>query len=102
MLSQLDPATELRQPTYPEPNLPSRLYFDLSNGLSTNRDLEGVLAADLDEAIMEAQAIIGEMHVNGELSEDAEGWMLVIKDASGEALMTLPIVPGVQTPALAS
>ena len=79
-----------------------RFYFDLTNGLQTIRDDEGVLAHDLEHAIDEARVVIEEMRDSGELSEDEEGWVLVIKDAAREPLMSLPVVPRIPTPAMSS
>ena len=80
----------------------SRFYFDLTNGLETIRDHQGVEARDLDQAIEEARVVINEMRDSGELSEDEEGWILIIKDAEGDTLMTLPVTPHVSESRMAS
>lgn len=59
-------------------------------------------AHDLDQAIEEARVVIEEMRGSGELSEDEEGWALVIKDAARETLTTLPVVPRIPTLVMAS
>jgi hypothetical protein len=78
---------------FPHATLPSRFYFDLTNGQSNIRDAESVRLTDLAEAIREARSVLEEMRRSDELSEDEEGWFLIIRDAAGEALMTLPVVP---------
>lgn len=70
-----------------------RFFFDLTNGPSSIRDEAGIWAADLDTAVKEARIVIEEMRDNEELTEAEEGWLLVIRDAEGEAVMTLPVVP---------
>lgn len=75
-----------------------RFYFDLTNGRSTIRDEKGIRISNLDEAAKCARTVIEEMRDSGEQSEDEEGWVLIIRDAAGEALMTLPVVPRVPAP----
>lgn len=63
-----------------------RFYFDLTDGKSTIRDTKGAQAADLDEAIRDAQSVLDDER------EASEGeWTLIIRDAAGEALVTLPV-----------
>ena len=72
-----------------------RFYFDLKEGFSFIRDSEGVEAPSLDQAAEEARLVIKEMLGNEELSADDAGWLLIIRDAAGETLLTMPIVePG--------
>lgn len=63
-----------------------RFYFDLTDGTSTIRDAEGAQADSLDEAITDAQAVLDEAR-NTKIGE----WILIIRDAAGETLMTLPV-----------
>ena len=70
-----------------------RFFFDLTDGLNKIPDEVGVLAADLDEAVEQAQAVLAEMRVNDELADIVGAWMLTIRDAGGDTLVTLPVVP---------
>jgi hypothetical protein len=76
-----------------EVRLAERFFFDLTDGQSTIPDEGGVLAADVDEAIAQAEAVLGEMRADDELSDDDGAWAMIIRDAAGHLLMTLPIVP---------
>jgi hypothetical protein len=78
-----------------EVGLPQHFFFDLTNGPSTIRDEKGVWVSDLAGAIDDAQAVIEEMRDSDELSGDEEGWLLIIRNKAGDALMTLPIIPRV-------
>ncbi len=73
-----------------------RFYFDLTNGSETIRDERGVEAGDLIEAVNEAQAVLSEMSRNDELSGSGAGWQLLIREASGPILQTLPVDTDVQ------
>jgi hypothetical protein len=82
--------------------LAKRFFFDLTDGHSTIRDEDGVLAADFDEAITQARAVLDEMRADDEFLDGDEEWALVIRDAAGEVLMTLLVVPRDPEVALAS
>lgn len=69
-----------------------RFHFDLLNGSSSVRDHEGIEARDLDQAVEEARAVLEEIRGSDEPSDDEEGWVLIIRDAAGEALMTMPLI----------
>lgn len=70
-----------------------RIFFDLQNGSSFLRDTEGVEARDIDQALVEARAVIEEMRGSKDLAS-ADDWHLVIRDESGATLRTLPVIPG--------
>lgn len=76
----------------PEMALAQRFYFDLTNGSTILRDEEGVPASSLDQAIQEARFVLDEMRRSEELSEQQDGWTLIIRDADGNELATLPVV----------
>ena len=82
--------------------MPPRFYFDLTNGLEIIRDHHGIEVRDLDQAVAEARAVLEETRDSKDLVEDEEGWVLTIRDAAGETLMTLPVIPRVPTPVMAS
>ena len=80
----------------------ARFYFDLTDGLNTIPDEVGVLAADLEEAAEQAWVVLAELRAADELTDIVEGWVLIIRDASGGTLMTLPVVPRNPSAVLAS
>ncbi|ACA21128.1 hypothetical protein M446_6888 [Methylobacterium sp. 4-46] len=68
-----------------------RFYFDLADGVTTIRDKEGVEAADLNEALEAAEAVIQEMRAKGELAHFGDGWTLSIRLEAGTVLAILPV-----------
>ncbi|MGU3539138.1 DUF6894 family protein [Methylobacterium sp. A54F] len=60
-----------------------RFYFDVVSGGNVIRDPDGVLAADLDEATHQAQAVLREMRAAGELTGVLGPWELVIRGEDG-------------------
>ena len=64
-----------------------RLYFDLTDGQTILRDEEGVEVTDLDHALADADAVLGELHGY------EVGWSLVIRDQAGAVLAQLPVRP---------
>jgi hypothetical protein len=74
-----------------EERLARRFYFDLRKGQDFIRDDEGVEASDLEQATIEAQAVVDEMRDSNELSSLGKGWSLVIRDKDGATLKTLPL-----------
>ncbi|WP_043751894.1 DUF6894 family protein [Methylobacterium nodulans] len=68
-----------------------RFYFDLTDGLTTIRDDEGVEADDLTDALKQAEAALEEMSANGELADFDPGWRLVIRTGTETVLVTIPI-----------
>ena len=79
-----------------------RFYFDLTNGLSTISDEVGVSAMDLDDAIHQAGEALAEMREDNELANDADQWMMIIRNASGKTVRVLPAIPRDPAAALAS
>lgn len=69
----------------------SRFYFDLTNGLDTFRDDDGVEANDLDDATRQTQTVLDEIRDDGNASAFEEGWHLIIRDESGATLKALPV-----------
>ena len=69
----------------------SRFYFDLTNGLDSFRDDDGVDANDLDDATRQTQIVLDEMRDDGNASTLEDGWHLIIRDESGATLKTLPV-----------
>ncbi|WP_246696801.1 DUF6894 family protein [Methylobacterium planeticum] len=62
-----------------------RFYFDLRGNRTVIIDQEGIVANDLNEAIVEALAALREMRASGELDEFGDGWKLIIRDEKGGA-----------------
>ena len=79
-----------------------RFYFDLTNRLSTISDRVGVSAIDLDDAIHQAGEALAEMQEDNELANDADHWMMIIRNASGKTVRVLPVIPRDPAAALAS
>lgn len=79
-----------------------RFFFDLTDGLSTIRDEEGVLAADLDDAVRQAGEVLEDMSENDEFADGDEGWVMIIRHAAGETRRVLPVVPRERRAAVAS
>ena len=79
-----------------------RFYFDLTNGLSTISDEVGVSAIDLDDAIHHAGEALAEMREDNELANDADQWIMIIRNASGKTVRVLPVIPRDPAAALAS
>ncbi|MER2266900.1 DUF6894 family protein [Methylobacterium oxalidis] len=69
-----------------------RFYFDLVSRERVIPDRTGIEAADLEEALEEAEAALQEMRESGEAAEFDEGWSLLIRDEAGASLRKLPIL----------
>ena len=68
-----------------------RYFYDLTNGDDHVRDTEGVVASGPDEAIEEARAAVADMRSNEEAPVPAEGWQLLIRDASGATVKAISL-----------
>lgn len=68
-----------------------RFFFDLSDGRTVLLDTEGVLAASLNEAIVEALEALREMRSNAQLDELDDNWKLSIRDENGNIRKTFSI-----------
>lgn len=60
-----------------------RFYFDLTDGHTTFLDTEGVLAADINEAIVEAIEALREIRGSTELDDLDGNWKLTLRDDKG-------------------
>jgi hypothetical protein len=71
--------------------LAARFYFEIANVEETIRDPEGVEAADLAEALLEARSVIAEMAE--EITSEHRGppWTLLVRDEAGWLVGRLPI-----------
>lgn len=79
-----------------------RFFFDLTDGLTTIRDVDGVLVETLTDAIRQAKEVLQEMRYNAELSIGDEAWAVIIRDAVGAQVMVLSVIPRDPDVALAS
>ncbi|MGU3537488.1 DUF6894 family protein [Methylobacterium sp. A54F] len=70
-----------------------RYHFNLRKDDLIVPDDSGVEAADLDEAVRQAEIVLEEMGRSGELVGVEEGWRMVIKDADGTTLREVQIRP---------
>jgi hypothetical protein len=72
--------------------MPSRYYFNLTNGDEVIRDEDGIEAPDVRTAILQAFEAIEELR-GEDLSPLAEwqGWRLDIVDGSGNLIQSLPL-----------
>jgi hypothetical protein len=71
--------------------VPIRFYFDVESARETIRDLEGVEAADLAEALAEARSVIHETAEAVCADDPGTAWTLVVRDATGAVVARLPI-----------
>ncbi|GJD99919.1 DUF6894 family protein [Methylobacterium isbiliense] len=71
--------------------MPQRFYFDLTDGLTTIRDDDGVEADDLRMALQHAEEAIEEMRQNGELAQFSGHWWLIVRSKDGTVLATVEI-----------
>ncbi len=69
-----------------------RFYFDLTNGLTTIRDDEGVEADDLHVALKYTEETIEEMLQNGELTKLDGCWCLSLRTKDGTVLAIVDII----------
>ena len=80
-------------PRVMEAILVERFFFDLTDGPNTISDVDDVLAADLSDAIAQAEVLIMELRIIDEQIDAYEAWMLIVRDAAGDKLTTLPVAP---------
>ncbi|AIQ93030.1 MULTISPECIES: hypothetical protein [Methylobacterium] len=69
----------------------ARFYFEIANAEETIRDLVGVEAAGLEEALIEARSVIAEMaeEITGGGREPL--WTLLVRNEAGWLVGRLPI-----------
>lgn len=72
--------------------MPSRFYFNLTNGAEVVRDPDGIELADVDSALLYAAKAIEELRAEDPLSAESwQGWNLEIVDVSGRTIHILPL-----------
>ncbi|WP_407943167.1 DUF6894 family protein [Methylobacterium oxalidis] len=68
-----------------------RFYFDLTDGHTTFLDTEGVVAADINEAVIEALEALREIRASTEIDDLDDSWKLVIRDDKGSIRKTFSV-----------
>ena len=72
--------------------VPARYYFNLTDGDTMIRDLEGVEALSIQAAVRTAMEAVEELRVQDPSNSDEwQGWRLEIVDTSGQAVVTIPL-----------
>ena len=72
--------------------MPSRYYFNLTNGDEVIRDEDGVEAPDARTALIHAFEAIEELRgADLSSSEEWQGWRVDIVDSSGNLVHSLPL-----------
>ena len=70
----------------------ARYYFNLTDGDSMIRDEEGITASSLPAAVVSAMEAVEELRAQDPLNSDEwQGWQLEIVDASGQAVLVIPL-----------
>ena len=71
---------------------PARYYFNLTDGDNMIRDEEGITASSLQAAVVSAMEAVEELRAQDPLNSDEwQGWQLEIVDASGQAVLVIPL-----------
>ncbi|WP_423794568.1 DUF6894 family protein [Methylobacterium durans] len=70
-------------------HMPQRYYFRLVSAEGSVEDPTGVMAANLNQAQVNALAAIAELRAAGELTERSGSWTLEIRDHQGTLLRCL-------------
>jgi len=72
--------------------MPSRYYFNLTNGDEVILDEDGIEAPDVRTAIIHAFEAIAELRQEDvPILSALQGWMLDIMDGSGNLIQSLPL-----------
>jgi hypothetical protein len=72
--------------------MPSRYYFNLTNGDEAIRDEDGIEVADVRTALIRAFEAVAELRQeDAAASSEWQGWRLDIIDGSGKLLHSLPL-----------
>jgi hypothetical protein len=72
--------------------VPTRYYFNLTNGETMIRDQEGIEAITIQAAVISAMAAVEELRAQDPTNSDEwRGWRLEIVDASGQAVQIIPL-----------
>ena len=66
-------------------------YFDLVKRETILSDEAGIEAADLSEALEEAEVALEEWRDSGEAAAFGDGWQMLIRDEAGAMLTKLPV-----------
>ncbi|WP_246812430.1 DUF6894 family protein [Microvirga sp.] len=73
-------------------SVPSRYYFNLTDGETMIRDEEGIEASSIQAAVVSAMEAVEELRAQDPSNSDEwQGWRLEIVDASGQAVQTFQL-----------
>jgi hypothetical protein len=73
-------------------SVPTRYFFNLTNGNAMIRDEEGIDASSVRAAVVSALEAVEELRAQESLtSNEWQGWRLEIVNASGQAVKTIPL-----------
>lgn len=76
----------------PGVSVPARYYFNLTDGETMIRDVEGIEALSIQAAVISAMEAIEELRAQDPSNSDEWcGWGLEIVDASGRTVQTIPL-----------
>lgn len=76
----------------PGASVRARYHFNLTDGDTMIRDLEGTEASSIQAAVRSAMEAIEELRAHEPSNSDEwQGWRLEIVDASGQAVVTIPL-----------
>lgn len=87
-----DPSNSSSTLSVPTLLVPTRYYFNLTNGDVMIRDEDGIEACSLQAAIISAMEAVEELRAQDPSNSDEwQGWRLEIVNASGQAVQTIPL-----------
>lgn len=87
-----NPSASSLPESVPGVSVPARYYFNLTDGDTMIRDLEGIEAPSIQAAVRSAMEAVEELCAQDPSNSDEwQGWRLEIVDASGQAVVTIPL-----------
>jgi hypothetical protein len=70
----------------------ARYFFNLTNGETTIRDEDGIVASSIQAAVVSAMEAVEELRAQDPSNSDEwQGWRLEIVDALGQAMQSIPL-----------
>jgi hypothetical protein len=71
--------------------MPTRFYFNLTDGEEVIRDEESILVSDVQAALEPAMEVIREIRAEDLLAAECQGWRLEIVDEAGRVIESLSL-----------
>jgi hypothetical protein len=91
-LPNYNPSASSSPESAPGVSVRARYYFNLTDGDTMIRDLEGTEASSIHAAVRSAMEAVEELRAQDPSNSDEwQGWRLEIVDASGQAVVTIPL-----------